>query len=171
MRKEEKIMHVHKNRTSFGLAILRLGLGVIFIGYGFAHVNELLLPAQFSQHADFGMFLSRLMSYGEIVAGCLVILGVFTRIASGFLAVMIGLMILYVHSGARVIGIHSNELELALFVMSAALIFLGPGSYALGALFCKCCRTGKCKGEGCSCHAVCDGGDCSFGVHEVKHAE
>ena len=121
----------------YGIALLRISLGVMFIAhsvvlklftYGLAgtagYFESIGLPA-FLAYVVFGM---------EAVGGVLLVLGVRTReVSAALIPILIGA--LWAHSGNG--WVFSNEgggweYPLYLIVLSAAQVLLGEGAFALG---------------------------------------
>lgn len=117
------------------LLALRLALGVIMIGHGYGKVfggihhhvslvSNLGLPgwlAYFSALAEFG-------------GGILVILGLFTRIASLAILINLAVALWKVHWKNGLLGQGGYEFPLALLTIGFALIFFGGGPIALDAI-------------------------------------
>ena len=152
-------MHVHKRRW-FGLLVLRIGLGVIFIAHGAMHISNLSDTAQYFGSIGFDSFLAHLVAYVELVGGVAILFGIFTQAAATVLAVIMSVVLLYVKQHASITGAHGNELELSLFVSSVAIAFMGAGRFSLGAYFCHCCKRGTCGTGWCACHISCGAEHC-----------
>jgi hypothetical protein len=81
-----------------------------------------------------------LLVIGEITAGALIVLGVFSRFAAGFIIiVMIGAM----HTKGRTPGWFIDK-DMILTVLALGLALTGNGAYALEKRCCKVC-TGSCS--------------------------
>jgi len=130
---------------SFGLLILRLVLGVIFIAHGgqkvfgwfgghgiegFAsHVTSMGLPT----------FMAYVAGYTEFLGGIAVIIGLLTRLAALGISCVMGVAIWKVH-GANGLFLnlmceankgHGMEFVLALLAMALCLVFTGAGKISL----------------------------------------
>lgn len=134
---------MHKD---LGLLVLRIGFGVVFAMYGYMKLKDMGAVVGFFSTLGFPAFLAYLVAYVEFLGGIAVILGVFTRIASSMLAVVMAVVLLYVKWGAPLVGAQGVSLDVMLFVSAVALIFIGGGRYALAG----CGKKGKeCIGGVC----------------------
>ena len=156
-------IHVHKRRW-FGLLVLRIGLGVIFIAHGFGSIAAMSSTTQFFGSIGLGRALAYIVSYGELIGGIALLLGIFTQIAATGLAIIMSGVLLFVKLNAPITGMHGNELELSLFVASVAIAFMGAGRFSLGAYLCRCCKHGNCGDTRCVCHIMCGAEKCGTGA-------
>jgi putative oxidoreductase len=130
-----------------GLLILRVGLGAVFVAHGLQKVfgwwgGEGLNGFKNSlshvgyQHAD---ILTYCAAGGEIAAGVLLVLGLFTPIAAaGVLAYLTNSLLagMSAQHGSRSFPFFlpdGHEYEITLIVMAAAVILVGPGRYGFDA--------------------------------------
>ncbi len=144
---DDRLSTVGRRGTQhLGLLILRVGLGVIlgahalqklfgwWDGQGLSGFKNSLSDIGY-QHADILAYVS---AGGELTAGVLLVLGLFTPIAAaGALAFLINGLL------ASVSGQHSHtfpfflpdghEFQISLIVMAVAVILAGPGRYGLDA--------------------------------------
>ena len=156
-------VHVHKRRW-FGLLVLRIGLGVIFIAHGVGHIDAMSSTTQFFGSVGFNSAIAYVVSYAELLGGIALLLGIFTQVAAIGLAVIMSGVLLLVKVNAPITGMHGNELELSLFVASVAIAFMGAGRFSLGAYMCGCCKRGKCTTGNCPCHMLCGAEKCGSGA-------
>ena len=130
-----------------GLLVLRVGLGVVLAahglqklfgwwgGGGLTGLKNSLSDVGY-QHADILAYVS---AGGEIVAGVLLILGLFTPVAAaGALAFLINELLATVSGGPRSQAFsyflpHGQEYKITLIVLAVAVILCGPGRYGLDA--------------------------------------
>lgn len=153
-------VHVHKRRW-FGLLVLRIGLGVIFIAHGVGKISAMSQTSDFFGSIGFSAVVAQVVAYVELLGGVALLLGIFTQVAATILAVIMSVVLLYVKQQASITGMQGNELELALFVSSVALAFMGAGRFSLGAHLCRCCKNGTCAvKKWCVCHVACGGEHC-----------
>jgi putative oxidoreductase len=126
------------NGSDLGKLILRLTLGILILLHGVAKITggvssitstvaKLGLPAE----------LGYLVYVGEVIAPVLLILGFWTRISAGIIAINMVVAVWIAHS-SQLFELTKNggwALELqGMFLMTAiALVFLGGGRYSLGA--------------------------------------
>lgn len=126
-----------------GLLVLRVGLGVVlgahglqklfgwWGGQGMTSFKNSLSDVGY-QHAD---ILSYVSAGGEIVAGALLVLGLFTPVAAaGALAFLINGMLATVSARPHTFAFflpQGHEYQISLIVMAVAVILAGPGRYSL----------------------------------------
>jgi putative oxidoreductase len=120
------------------LLLLRLGLGVIFIYHGYPKlfVNTGDAMAEFT-HLGFPSYFVYIAGAIEFFGGCLLVAGLFTRVAGLLLAGEMAVTLVQVHkllSEPR--AVHNYEFPLALAVGCFALASLGAGTISLdGAIY------------------------------------
>lgn len=144
---DERVRAAGRRGTQhLGLLVLRVGLGAVLVahglqkifgwwgGEGLAGFKNSLAGAGY-QHAD---VLTYCAAGGEIAAGVLLVLGLFTPIAgAGALAYLINGVLTDMsaqHSKSFPFFLpDGHEYEITLIVMSAAVILVGPGRYGFDA--------------------------------------
>lgn len=145
---DERVRAAGRRGTQdLGLLILRIGLGAVLIthglqklfgwwgGEGLTGFKNSLSDAGY-QHAD---ILTYVAAGGEILAGLLLVLGLFTPLAAaGALAYLInGLLAgISAQSNPRSFPFflpNGYEYQITLIVMAAAVILIGPGRYGFDA--------------------------------------
>lgn len=145
---DERLRDASRRGTqNFGLLLLRAGLGAVLIAHGLQklfgwwggsglHGFKNALTDVGFQHAD---ILSYVSAGGEIVAGVLLVLGLFTPIAAaGALAFLINGLLASAsvrprsHTFAYFLP-DGHEYQITLIVMAVAVILVGPGRYGLDA--------------------------------------
>jgi putative oxidoreductase len=130
-----------------GLLVLRIGLGVVLAAHGLQKLfgwwggegmggfKNSLSDAGY-QHADILAYVS---AGGEIVAGVLLVLGLFTPVAAaGALAFLINGLLATMsarpHSHSLTYFLpNGHEYQITLIVLAVAVILCGPGRYGLDA--------------------------------------
>lgn len=146
---EEERLHASGRRgtQNFGLLVLRIGLGAVLIAHGLQklfgwwggsglHAFRNSLSDVGFQHAD---ILAYVGAGGEIVAGVLLVLGLFTPIAAaGALAFLINGLLASASARPRTNTFtyflpDGHEYQISLIVMAVAVILAGPGRYGLDA--------------------------------------
>lgn len=136
-----------RGTQNFGLLVLRVGLGAVLIAHGLQklfgwwggsglHGFRNSLSDIGFQHADILAYVS---AGGEIVAGVLLVLGLFTPIAAaGALAFLINGLLASASARPRSNTFtyflpDGHEYQITLIVMAVAVILAGPGRYGLDA--------------------------------------
>ncbi|HXT72707.1 MAG TPA: DoxX family protein [Candidatus Angelobacter sp.] len=126
-------MHHFEKLKPLALLLLRLGLGIIFIYHGFpklfTHTHQAL---QEFPHMGFPSYFVYIAGIVEFFGGCLLILGLFTRIAALLIAGEMAIAILKVHlpqGGLMAVG--NYQFPLALAVAAFALVAVGAGAISL----------------------------------------
>jgi putative oxidoreductase len=144
----ERIRAVGRRGTQhLGLLILRVGLGAVLIAHGLQKLfgwwggqgvtgfKNSLSDVGY-QHADILAYVS---TGGEIVAGVLLVLGLFTPVAAaGALAFLINGLLATVSARPHTHTFSyflpdGHEYQITLIVMAVAVILSGPGRYGLDA--------------------------------------
>jgi putative oxidoreductase len=130
-----------------GLLVLRVGLGVVLGAHGlqklFGWWGGGGLTGLRNSLSDVGYHHADILAYvsagGEIAAGLLLILGLFTPVAAaGALAFLINELLATVSGGPRSHTFsyflpNGHEYQITLIVLAAAVILCGPGRYGLDA--------------------------------------
>ncbi len=122
--------------TDYGIALLRISLGLMFIAHGVVlkyFTYTLAGTAQFFESIGLPGLLAYVVFGMEAVGGILLVLGVRTReVSAALIPVLVGA--LWVHSGNGWVFSGANggwEYPLYLIVLSAAQVLLGEGAFAL----------------------------------------
>lgn len=136
-----------RGTQDLGLLLLRVAVGVLLIGHGLQKVfgwwggpgldgfRESLTDVGF-QHAD---ILTYVAAGGQIAAGVLLVIGLFTPIAAagalGYLITSVLAEATIAHEEARLSSFltDGHEYRLVLVCAVAAIILVGPGRYGLDA--------------------------------------
>lgn len=162
--------HASKKSFNWGILVLRLMVGAVFIYHGWLKLNG--MAGTTGMMAGIGLpmpiFWAWLVALVEFVGGIAVVLGVFNRIVTVVLAINMVCALLLVHSK---LPYGMAELPLLLLASVLALHFTGAGKFAVMHSHegCECndacaseCKSGENKDECC-------GGDC--GCCENEHHE
>jgi putative oxidoreductase len=131
--------------ASYGVIILRVALGIIFIAHGSQKLSGMEASIQGFQGMGLSAFVAVAVTVIELLGGIALVLGAFTRLASiGIAVVMIG-AVMKVH-GANGFFInwhmvpdqgHGYEYNLALLAMAVCLLCSGAGRLSVDSLFAK----------------------------------
>lgn len=145
---DERLRTMGRRGTqNFGLFVLRAGLGVVLVAHGLQklfgwwggsglHGFKNALSDIGFQHAD---ILSYVSAGGEILAGVLLVLGLFTPIAAaGALAFLINGLLASASARPRSHTFSyflpdGHEYQISLIVMAVVVILAGPGRYGFDA--------------------------------------
>ena len=124
-------------QTDIAAAILRTGLGVMFIAHALLKIFVFTVPGtvQFFQSVGLPGTFAYVTIAAELVGGAMLILGVYTRtVALALLPVLLGA--LWVHSGNGWLFTSANggwEYPAFLALSAVVVAVLGGGRYALRA--------------------------------------
>ena len=139
--------HDRRGTQDLGLLLLRVAVGVLLIGHGLQKVfgwwggpglggfRDSLTEVGF-RHAD---ILSYVAAGGQIAAGVLLVIGLFTPIAAagalGYLVTSVLAEATLAHEEARLSSFltDGHEYQIVLVCAVAAIILVGPGRYGLDA--------------------------------------
>jgi len=123
------VQHLEKLKP-LALLLLRIGLGIIFIYHGypklFTHTREAM---QAFPRMGFPSYFVYIAGVIEFFGGCLLLIGLFTRIAALLIAGEMAVAIIRVHlpqGGWTAVG--NYQFPLALAVGAFALVALGAGA-------------------------------------------
>ena len=122
-------MHILEKLRPLALLLLRVALGVIFIYHGypklFGHTRQTM---DAFAHMGFPPYFAYLAGVIEFFGGCLLIVGLFTRIAGLLIAAEMAVALVQVHKileDPR--AVHNYEFPLVLATAAFALASLGGG--------------------------------------------
>jgi uncharacterized membrane protein YphA (DoxX/SURF4 family) len=114
---------------NFSLLLLRIALGAVFIAHGYQKLVGLTGTVGFFGKIGLPEPVAYLVIAAEILGGLGVLLGFFTRFSAMAIAVvMIGAISILKYKSGFVGG---YEFDATLLAIAIALIFSGPGQYAL----------------------------------------
>ncbi|WP_424937005.1 MULTISPECIES: DoxX family protein [Bacteria] len=122
--------------ASFGLLILRVVVGAIFVAHGAQKVFEFTIPGTVQAFAGMGAPLPEVVgpfiAFLELIGGLLLVVGLLTRPVALLLAVdMVGAIVL-VHLPAGLwVSNGGYEFVALLGGASLALVFTGAGAFAI----------------------------------------
>ena len=122
--------------TDYGIALLRVSLGVMFIAHSVLlkyFVYTLAGTAQYFESIGLPGVLAYLVFWAEAIGGVLLVLGVQTRVvAAALVPVLLGAT--WAHAGNGWVFSNANggwEYPLYLAVLAVAQVLLGDGALAL----------------------------------------
>lgn len=124
-----------QRQIDFGLAVLRIVVGVIFIGHGGQKLFTFGFTGVAGVFAHMGVplpgFTGPFIAVLEFCGGIGLILGLLTRLFGfGFFCDMLGVITIVKFSGG-VFGPRGYEFELVLCAASFALMLMGPGAFSI----------------------------------------
>jgi len=134
-RSHRKMIMNESHQTHIAAAILRVGLGVMFVAHALLKIFVFTVPGtvQFFQSVGLPGAFAYVTIAAELLGGVLLVLGVYTRVvALALLPVLLGA--LWVHSGNGWLFTSANGgWEYPAFLALAAVVVavLGGGRYAL----------------------------------------
>lgn len=123
-----------------GLLALRMAVGIIFIHHGWDKWHDIPGTAGTFQnlHIPFALFMAYLVATVELVGGIMVLLGVYAKEASKFLAMtmIVALLTAHVHQPFA-------KAEFPLVLLGATLTLIGTGAGPWRLVKKECCYEGK----------------------------
>ena len=125
--------------TDLGLLALRVGVGLIFAFTGWMKLADLSGTVAFFGTIGFAPFWAYLVAFVEFLGGIAVLLGVYTRIAAGLLAV-----VMLVASYKLLATPQMMIAPVSLLFSTIALKLAGGGKYSLMR---NVCSPGSCCGK------------------------
>ncbi len=134
---------------SVGLFLIRLALATVFIVHGVQKLMNMDGIAMF--FGNIGVPAPAVMAWVvaliETLGGAAMLLGAFTCYAGIGLAFVMAGALYFVKLSAEGITNGAYEFELTLLLASLAVVFAGPGKYALMRKCCGWCEGGKCDDQ------------------------
>ncbi|KGJ95907.1 DoxX family protein [Colwellia psychrerythraea] len=130
------------NNHALAPFILRLTLGIIFIGHGWGKLFAEGNPAGFagwlgSMGLEPSYLLAIAAGLAETVGGLLLITGFFTRAAASSLVIVMLVAIYFVHIDAGMFGKGGYEFQLLLLAGVVSLLIQGGGKYSIDEIIYK----------------------------------
>lgn len=147
-------MKILVNKTSrffyspaFGLLLIRVAAGVIFLTHGWMKVQNIEQTVMFLGQMGIILPLAYFISWLEVIGGVALILGVATRIFGVAFGIEMLVATLLMGFG-RGLG-----LDFVLCLMSFGIALTGSGKYSVYRMECKHCGGMLCNGEAGTCTA------------------
>lgn len=130
---------------NLGLLLLRLSIGSIFLVHGYQKLADIEGTTKFMDSLGVPMANAAAWLVGlvEFVGGGLIILGLFTCLASALLAIVMLVAIFTAHADAGLTGPGGKELPVAL--LGGLLALMGAGSGKWSIIGKMACGSGCCK--------------------------
>ncbi len=121
--------------SNLGLLILRVTLGAIFIGHGWAKVNGIDGTIGFFSSLGLPSVVAYAVAYIEFLGGIALVLGLFTRIAAYLIAaVMVGAIVMVKFDKGFIGG---YAYDLILLAAALAVAWVNSGAYSVSSLLPK----------------------------------
>ena len=114
------------------LLLLRAGLGIIFIYYGYPklfHASQQTFDA--FARIGFAAYMVYVAGVVELFGGALLVAGLFTRVAGILLAGQMAIAIWKVHLGKGILAINEYQFPLVLALAAFVLVTTGAGVISL----------------------------------------
>ncbi len=114
------------------LLLLRWGLAIVFIFHGFPKLfTQAQQYVQAFPKMGFPYYFAYIAGVIEFFGGCLLVLGLFTRIAALLLAGEMAVALWKVHLAKGIYAVDFYQLPLTLCLAAFALMAVGPGVVSL----------------------------------------
>ena len=122
-------------RSDYGLLVLRVVIGVIFIAHGYLKFFKMGMGGTIGFMTQIGVpaptLIAWFVTFAELIGGIALILGIFTLPFGLALAVDVGGAIWYAKRGGGLLAPKGFELELTLLAAALAIALAGPGALSL----------------------------------------
>jgi putative oxidoreductase len=130
-----KLTRINYTQTTVGISLLtlRIGVGVLMMhhGYGkFIHFDE--YKVDFMNFLGLGPTVSlALVVFAELICSFLILIGLFTSVATIPLIITMGVALFMAHDAAI---FAKGELATLYLFVYVAIMFVGPGKYSVDAM-------------------------------------
>ena len=134
--------------VDFGLLVLRLSVGLVFVYYGFNKVMDIDPFVQTLTKLNFPMpfLLAYLEAFVQLFAGLAILVGAYTRFAAGLLIIDMLVAIVTVHMTDLLTGnLGPALMATSMLGSTIALKSIGSGKWSLTSRECVCEPSGKKK--------------------------
>lgn len=131
MNKIHELVHC-LNNPDLGMLFLRLGLAATFLNAGWFKVSNIAMVVGGMGEAGIPAILAYIVSYGELLAGLALLVGIFSRYAGILLSIIMVVAIAKVHfvNGFSLQN-GGYEYNLVLLLAAMAMVTFGSGKYSL----------------------------------------
>lgn len=127
-----------RNSEDVGLLFLRIAVGIPFIVHGITKIMDVTGTAAFFASIGLPFYLVYVIGILELVAGLMILLGVYAWIGGWIVAVIMAGAYLVVKHKFAFIGGMSFEIDYAFFFAGLAIAFMGSGKYSVMKSTCRC---------------------------------
>lgn len=133
-----KKMMMKCSRPSFGLMLVRIVTGIVFLAHGISKLQSMEGTVAFFGMLGLASFWAYVVAVLETVGGIAFILGFFTGVMGVILAaeMLIAIFLVKLKVGFIVPG--GYEIDLMLFAATLGIALSGPGKLSLGHRVCGC---------------------------------
>jgi putative oxidoreductase len=121
---------------SLGLLLIRVAVGMIFFAHGWMKIHNMPGIIGFFEMLGLPAWTAYFIAWLEVIGGAAMILGIATRIFAKLFAIEMIVAIFLTGIGA---GYQRHEMEIALALISAGILFAGSGRYSLWSCECRDC--------------------------------
>jgi putative oxidoreductase len=130
---------------AFGLLLIRIAAGVIFLTHGWMKVQNISQAVMFLGGMGIAPLLVYFIAWLEVIGGLALILGIATRLFGFLFGIEMLIATLLIGFG-RGIG-----LEFVLMLVSFGIALAGSGKYSIYRMECMHCGGMLCNGEAGTC--------------------
>lgn len=139
----------HGKCRQWGLLILRVVIGAIFISHGYGKLTGSPSLEMFSgMLGGIGvpapMFFAWVVALTELLGGIALVLGIFIKPAAYLLAFVMFIALWRVKGFAI---FSKGEIDFALLGATLAIAMMGAGKFSVASQMCGCCKGGTCSME------------------------
>ena len=131
MNKIHELVH-RLNNPDLGMLFIRLALAATFINAGWFKVSNLAMVVGGMGEAGIPAFLAYIVSFGELLGGIALLIGIFSRYAGILLSIIMAVALFMVHwANGYSLQNGGYEYVLVLLLGALAMITFGSGKYSL----------------------------------------